>query len=124
MIGPEGVYDAKGSTIVAQAHIHLTPEDADKAGVSDGQRVSVTIRGERPVTFENVIWQSQLHSGTGDAHRLRRGECLHAAEERDSENAASRHRVAAWNRPRRRKTAYVSPARKRKRVRKQSRKKK
>ena len=53
--GPEGVYDAKGSAIVAQAHIHLTPDDAAKAGVSDGQRVSVTIRGERPATFENVI---------------------------------------------------------------------
>lgn len=34
IIGPEGVYDAKGSAIVAQAHIHLTPDDAAKAGVS------------------------------------------------------------------------------------------
>ncbi len=63
IIGPAGVYDAKGSAIVAQAHIHLTPEDADKAGVSDGQRVSVTIRGERPATFENVICRVSSTAG-------------------------------------------------------------
>ena len=63
IIGPEGVYDAKGSAIVAQAHIHLTPDDAAKAGVSDGQRVSVTIRGERPATFENVICRVSSTAG-------------------------------------------------------------
>lgn len=55
LIGPAGVYDAKGSAIVAQAHVHLTPADAERAGVADGQRVAVTIHGERQTTFENVI---------------------------------------------------------------------
>lgn len=55
LMGPKGVIEAKGSVIVAQAHIHLTPQDAERAGVMDGQRVSVTIPGKRQTTFEQIL---------------------------------------------------------------------
>lgn len=63
IIGPAGIYDAKGSAIVAQAHIHMTPDDAAKAGVSDGQSVSVAITGDRPITFNNVICRVSSSAG-------------------------------------------------------------
>ena len=55
IVGPKGMIHAEGSVIVAQAHIHITPAEAEPIGISDGQKVTVTIGGERPVTFENVI---------------------------------------------------------------------
>lgn len=55
LIGPMGMIHAKGSVIIAQAHIHITPPQAEQAGITDGQRVSVTIGAERRTTLENVI---------------------------------------------------------------------
>lgn len=55
LVGPQGMVVAKKSAIVAQAHIHMTPEQAGKAGVQNGQRVSVTLGCERAVTLEQVI---------------------------------------------------------------------
>ncbi len=55
IIGPKGSIYAGECTIIARAHIHMTHEDARKYRVSDGQRLSVRIVSERPVTLENVI---------------------------------------------------------------------
>ncbi len=55
LVSDNAVYDAKNSVIVAQNHIHMTPADAEKYGVKDGQSVKVTARTARPVTFDNVI---------------------------------------------------------------------
>lgn len=55
IIGPKGMIFAKESVIIAQAHIHITPPEAGEIGITDGQRVSVTIGGERKITLENVI---------------------------------------------------------------------
>lgn len=55
LVSPNAVLDAKGSVIVAQNHIHMTPADAEYYGVSDGQSVKVTANTSRPVTFDNVI---------------------------------------------------------------------
>lgn len=46
---------ADESVIVAQNHIHMTPADAQRYGVSDGDRVRVTVGAERPVTFDDVV---------------------------------------------------------------------
>lgn len=40
--------------IVAKRHIHITPEDAKKYGVSNNEEVSVKVAGERGVIFTNV----------------------------------------------------------------------
>ena len=54
-LSPTACLNAKGSVIVAQNHIHMTPADAAYYGVSDGQSVKVSANTSRPVTFDNVI---------------------------------------------------------------------
>ncbi len=55
LVSPTACLNAKGSVIVAQNHIHMTPADAAYYGVSDGQSVKVSANTSRPVTFDNVI---------------------------------------------------------------------
>jgi propanediol utilization protein len=55
LVGPAGIYEAKGSTIVAKNHIHMTPDDAARYGVHDGQAVRVRAQTPRPITFEQVM---------------------------------------------------------------------
>ena len=55
LLGPKGMICAKQSVIVAKAHLHITPPQAEPLGIADGQRVSVTIESERSMTLENVI---------------------------------------------------------------------
>ena len=55
LVSPNACLDAKGSVIVAQNHIHMTPADAAYYGVSDSQSVKVRANTARPVTFENVV---------------------------------------------------------------------
>ena len=54
LVSPLACLDAKGSVIVAQNHIHMTPADAAYYGVRDGQNVRVTANTARPVTFDKV----------------------------------------------------------------------
>ncbi len=55
LVSDRAVLDAKGSVIVAQNHIHMTPADAEYYGVTDSQSVSVKTNTSRPVSFDNVI---------------------------------------------------------------------
>lgn len=55
LVSERAVLDAKGSVIVAQNHIHMTPADAEYYCVTDGQSVSVKTNTSRPVSFDNVI---------------------------------------------------------------------
>ena len=54
ILGPTGTYEAKGSVIVAKAHVHMTPKDAENYGVSDGQTVRIRLDTARPATLDNV----------------------------------------------------------------------
>ena len=55
IVGPKGVVDAKGSAIVAKAHVHMTPADAARYGVQDGQAVDIRLGRERVVTLSHVL---------------------------------------------------------------------
>lgn len=55
IIGPAGILEANECTIVAKAHIHMTPADAKKYSVRDGQRLAVRLQTGRPLTLESVI---------------------------------------------------------------------
>lgn len=55
LFSENAVYNAKQSVIVAQNHVHMTPDDAEYYGVKDSQSVKVTVNTARPVTFDNVI---------------------------------------------------------------------
>ena len=55
LVGPEGSVDLKEGVIIAKRHIHLTPEDAEKFGVSDQEIVLVKTEGERALVFDEVV---------------------------------------------------------------------
>ncbi|MDD2955746.1 MAG: PduL/EutD family phosphate acyltransferase, partial [Oscillospiraceae bacterium] len=48
LVGPRGMLEAKACAIIARAHIHMTPPDAARFGVHDGQHVRVEIAGTIP----------------------------------------------------------------------------
>lgn len=53
--GPAGTVELKEGAIAAQRHIHMTPEDAQRFDVSNGDVVAVRIDGERRLVFGNVV---------------------------------------------------------------------
>lgn len=54
LLAGQNVVVAKEAVIVAQNHIHMTPEDAKNFGVHDGQMVRVEMNTVRPLTFDQV----------------------------------------------------------------------
>ena len=55
LLGPKGKLTISQGVIVAHRHIHMHPDDAKRMGVIDKERVTVTVHGERELTFSNVI---------------------------------------------------------------------
>ena len=56
IVGPKGEVELKDGVIVAKRHIHMTPEDAEKYGISDKQIVSVKVEtAERSLVFGDVV---------------------------------------------------------------------
>lgn len=55
LVGPMGSVRLEQGVIVAQRHIHMTPEDATRFGVVDGQRVSLQTFTRRPVCFQDTV---------------------------------------------------------------------
>ncbi|WP_432409617.1 phosphate propanoyltransferase [Wukongibacter sp. M2B1] len=51
----KAVVEAKESVIIAKRHIHMTPEDSERFGLNDKQLVSVRVKGDRSVIFEDVV---------------------------------------------------------------------
>lgn len=54
LVGPKNSVQIEEGLIVAQRHIHMTPQDAEMLGVHDGQVVSIKVEGERGGTYSNV----------------------------------------------------------------------
>ena len=55
LVGPCGEVEISEGVIAAKRHIHMTPEDAEKLGVTDKEIVSVKLDTERALTFSNVV---------------------------------------------------------------------
>ncbi len=57
LIGPKGEIEIEKGVIAAKRHIHATPEDAEKMGLTDKQIVSVEIptSNGRNLTFGDVV---------------------------------------------------------------------
>ncbi len=52
--GSRGQVNLPQGVIAAQRHIHMTPQDAARMGVSDKQTVRLRVFTQRPVVFERV----------------------------------------------------------------------
>lgn len=56
IVGPKGEVEIPCGVIAAKRHIHATPEDAEKYGLTDNQVVSVKVESpERSLTFGDVV---------------------------------------------------------------------
>lgn len=53
--GEKGTVTLPEGVIVAQRHIHITPEDAQRFGVKDKQVVCLQTYTQRPLTFGDVV---------------------------------------------------------------------
>ena len=61
LIGPCGEVELEYGVMLALRHVHLSPAQAEEAGVKDKDIVSVRIEGERGLVFDNVL----VRSGNG-----------------------------------------------------------
>lgn len=74
VVGPSGTVVLKEGAIRTTRHIHMSPEDAARFGLADGQIVKARVEGVRAVTFENVIirvgerFVLDFHIDTDDAN--------------------------------------------------------
>lgn len=75
IVGPAGAIRLEQGCIVAQRHIHMTPEDAKRLGVKDKQIVSVkTQDGARKGILSNVLvrvhdtYRLEMHIDTDEAN--------------------------------------------------------
>ncbi len=55
IVGPAGEVEISEGAIVAKRHIHMTPAEASQFGFVDKEIVSVTVEGERAMTFDEVV---------------------------------------------------------------------
>ncbi len=55
LVGPAGEIEVDEGAIIAKRHIHMTPEDAEGLGVSNGQIVKVLVESERTTIFDDVV---------------------------------------------------------------------
>jgi acetate kinase len=72
--GPTGQAELKKGVIYAQRHLHMTPTDARKLGLQDGDIVRVRVAGEREVVFGDVAvrvspqYKLEFHLDTDEAN--------------------------------------------------------
>ena len=74
VVGPKGAIYLKEGCIVAMRHIHMSPADAQAAGVHDGDIVSVKADNERGTVFNQVkirvhdTFTLEMHIDTDEAN--------------------------------------------------------
>lgn len=74
IVGPKGALYLEEGCIVAARHIHMSPADAEVAGVKDGDYVGVKVDNERGTIFNNVkirvdkSFTLEMHIDTDEAN--------------------------------------------------------
>lgn len=74
IIGPKGVVTLSEGCIIANRHIHMSPEDGARFGVKDNDYVTVDALGERRTRFFDVqvrvdpSFRLEMHLDTDDAN--------------------------------------------------------
>ena len=60
IVGEKGSVTVSQGVIAAQRHVHMTPEDAARMGVTDKQIVRLQVFTERPLIFEDEIGRAHV----------------------------------------------------------------
>ena len=74
IVGPKGAIYCTEGCIVAARHIHMSPADASRADVTDGEYVSVRVENDRGTTFNQVkirvdeSFTLEMHIDTDEAN--------------------------------------------------------
>ncbi len=84
LVGPFGAVTLREGVILAATHIHMNPEDADKLGLKNGDRVQVLVDGERDIIFNQVLvrvdknYITEMHVDTDEANAavIEDGDCV------------------------------------------------
>ena len=76
IIGPKGVVSLSEGCIIANRHIHMSPDDGARFGVSDGDYVTVDVEGKRRTRWYDVQvrvhpdFRLEMHVDTDDANAV------------------------------------------------------
>lgn len=74
LVGPKSSLYKKEGLIIAQTHIHMSPYDAARFSVKNGEYVKVEVGGIRPVTLGKVLirvsprYKLEMHVDTDEAN--------------------------------------------------------
>ena len=74
LVGPKGEVHLDDGLIMANRHIHLTPDDLKKYGLHKDQKVCIKVNGEKPGIMQNVFLKVlddaslRLHLDTDDGN--------------------------------------------------------
>ena len=73
LVGPAGEIEITEGVIIAKRHIHMTPADAEKLGITDKQVVQVKIGSERSTIYDDVV--CRVHPNFALAMHIDTDEC-------------------------------------------------
>lgn len=74
LVGPNGAVTLKKGVILAATHIHMTPQDAHKLDIKNGDYLQVEIDGQRDIILTNVVarvddnFNLEMHIDTDEAN--------------------------------------------------------
>ncbi len=74
LVGPKGSVFLNEGCIIANRHIHMTPQDAEKYGIKDNDTVDVEIQNQKPTRYYDVQvrvhkdFNTEMHIDTDDAN--------------------------------------------------------
>ncbi|MDR2867512.1 MAG: phosphate propanoyltransferase [Acholeplasmatales bacterium] len=82
LVGPVGSVELTQGVIIADRHIHMSPDDATYYNVKDGERYALKISGEKPVILGNVlirvspkfVLDAHVDTDDGNANLLKTGD--------------------------------------------------
>lgn len=81
LIGPKGSVFLESACILAERHVHLTPDEAKKLGLKDKQIVTIEVKGEKSGKMdvhvkvsENAYFEVHLDRDDANAYGLYNGD--------------------------------------------------
>ncbi len=76
IVGPKGIVELSEGCIIANRHIHMSPDDAARFALSDGEYVTVDAEGKRRTRWYDVQvrvhkdFRLEMHVDTDDANAV------------------------------------------------------
>ena len=76
IVGPKGVVQLSEGCIIANRHIHMSPDEAKMFGLSDGDYVNIDVNGKRKTRWFDVQvrvhrdFRLEMHVDTDDANAV------------------------------------------------------